>query len=444
MIDESDTFSVAARMTTPATADRLTSYQVADERPCVLAVVMAVYIALIVSHVVDIIPGATGFPVAKIMTLIAVLVAVSAETVTRRNRLLSFPGFRTAAYFHALVAISVLFSIWPGESFPFVFAAAPNLVAYALILKASARPADLRTLLTGLVWAALLVAVSALVSFVGGRARLRVFDPNDLAFVLVTIAPIIAGVARQARGFRRWALISLAGASVLLVLLTQSRGAAVALGSLCLASIFLPSPSRDGFGVRFKRVRPPSSIVLKRVLIVVTVGIVAWMLLPLDAKTRLSSLTHPADDYNAQDTRNGRLAIWERNIRQVASRPFGVGAGAFQMADVRAGGRFQAAHNAFVQVLVELGFVGLFLFIRLYFVAFRSLRRSALIGNDGGEPPHRVLATALRLSLFATLVAGMFLSVAYTNVIWMLFALAEATNAGPASAAGPKRPIAYA
>ena len=77
------------------------------------------------------------------------------------------------------------------------------------------------------------------------------------------------------------------------------------------------------------------------------------------------------------DTTNSdsRSAIWERGITAAVRRPVGYGVDTFQMVDVRMGGKFRAPHNTYLEVLVELGFLGLLLFIRMYVLSWRALQR---------------------------------------------------------------------
>ena len=58
-------------------------------------------------------------------------------------------------------------------------------------------------------------------------------------------------------------------------------------------------------------------------------------------------------------------------------RPVGYGVDTFQMVDMRMGGKFRAPHNSYLEVLVELGFLGLLLFIRMYVLSWRALQKCA-------------------------------------------------------------------
>ena len=83
-----------------------------------------------------------------------------------------------------------------------------------------------------------------------------------------------------------------------------------------------------------------------------------------------------------------------------------------------------APHNAYLQALVELGFLGLFLFVRVYVLAWRMLQtvRQRLLSAPPGDHTDEVLifARMLQAGLVGNAVAGFFLSMAYSNVLWTL------------------------
>ncbi len=56
------------------------------------------------------------------------------------------------------------------------------------------------------------------------------------------------------------------------------------------------------------------------------------------------------------------VEFWARGWQSAKDRPFGYGVGSFPLVDARYGGKFNTAHNSFLLVLVEVGFIGLFLF----------------------------------------------------------------------------------
>ena len=85
----------------------------------------------------------------------------------------------------------------------------------------------------------------------------------------------------------------------------------------------------------------------------------------------------------------------------------------------------------FLQVLVELGILGLILFARAYILALRGLNRArkGFIVRESLstlEEEQVVFARMFQLSLVASVVAGFFLSMAYSTLLWTVFGLSMA------------------
>ena len=134
-------------------------------------------------------------------------------------------------------------------------------------------------------------------------------------------------------------------------------------------------------------------------------------------------------DYNRTEE-GGRLQIWSRGIGYMMANPLlGVGPGNFPAAEGRLsafsqrqqygkGVRWNAAHNSFVQIGAELGIPGLLFFVGLLASAFAALRR---VGQR--EAP---ITPALTASLIGFAVGAFFLSLAYSEMLYTLIALAVA------------------
>jgi O-antigen ligase len=118
---------------------------------------------------------------------------------------------------------------------------------------------------------------------------------------------------------------------------------------------------------------------------------------------------------------------------------FGVGPGNFQTAEgtlspladrqqFGVGVRWNAAHNTYIQVGAETGVVGLLLFVAMIGSAFLALSRSRLRGPDRADSRERQtqLAQVLTASLVGFVVGAFFLSLAYTEMLYTLIALAAA------------------
>jgi len=153
--------------------------------------------------------------------------------------------------------------------------------------------------------------------------------------------------------------------------------------------------------------------------------------------TQMQTILNPDRDYNVMSD-EVRLKVWERGLGYLADRPvFGVGISNFQVAEgtiapkarLRERGlgvRWQAAHNSFIQVGAELGTPGLLLFIGLFATAFASLRRVARYALRTEPPAREVsrLAQTLMAALVGFVVGAFFLSLAYTDMLYTLAALA--------------------
>jgi O-antigen ligase len=141
-------------------------------------------------------------------------------------------------------------------------------------------------------------------------------------------------------------------------------------------------------------------------------------------------------DYNLTDE-TGRLAVWRRGVGYMVEHPiFGVGPNNFAVAEgtlspladrrqYGVGVRWTAPHNSFIQVGAELGIPGLVLFVAVIASAFGVLRRrgrgdSALAGSTRDDGP---LRRALSASLVGFVVGSFFLTLAYSEMLYMLIAL---------------------
>jgi O-antigen ligase len=143
----------------------------------------------------------------------------------------------------------------------------------------------------------------------------------------------------------------------------------------------------------------------------------------------MATLVNLGDDYNADPNENGsRLLIWKQDIGMVWKRPIGYGLGSAELVDGLAGGQYRTAHNSFVETLVELGVIGLLIYIRVLTITWRDLGRVIMVAQDpaAGEEEQRaaLYARALRTALAGNLAAGLFLSQAYSADQWMLVAIA--------------------
>ena len=204
------------------------------------------------------------------------------------------------------------------------------------------------------------------------------------------------------------------GACVVGIFLSLSRGGLVALGVALVAACVL--------GGRWR----PAALAALVVVAGVTVGYFAYVASP-EARERVTETQGGT----------GREDIWAVGWRMVEDEPVrGVGAGNFPVASIHyllEPGAIRrdefivdepkVAHNAYLQILAELGIVGLALFLAIIVFslgcAFRAARRFARLEDLQME----LMSRAVLVALFAVLAADFFISDHFSKQLWLLLAL---------------------
>jgi hypothetical protein len=368
-------------------------------------------------------PGLGSLPLAKMVMAIGLTLLIVKWKRLPKLSASTTPFARTALALAALAVVTTPFSIWPGESLQFLTQQLPVMAAAVIVCcKISYTWDVLRGILRILVVAGLVLALTALSAFHGGRASTNTwYDPNDLAYVLVSILPLALAFALTARTkLKRLVNAAVCAALLIAVLLTSSRGGFF--GFIAMLAVIVLTPlrrSQDGKS-RNRIVLPVVGLVCASMLV--------WSYLPAETRDRLSSVLQLGSDYNMDAAnKTGRSGIWERNLQAALRRPVGYGVDAFPMVDMRTGGKFKAAHNSYLEVLVELGFLGLLLFMRMYVLSWRALQkvRHNLLAGAVSEEQDQVLVFArmLQVALVGNAVSGFFLSMAYNTLLWVLFAV---------------------
>jgi O-antigen ligase len=251
--------------------------------------------------------------------------------------------------------------------------------------------------------------------------RLYYYDANDLATFLVTAMPLGLYFLHGGRRLltRVFAVVALALITVAFVR-TGSRGGFIALVATA------------GFVVlRY------SAIPLRRRVAVTALGVVIVVGTASDQYWQQMSTILSDADYN-RTAESGRIPIWKRGVGYMMQHPLlGVGPDNFATAEgtlsefadrqqFGVGVRWNAPHNSYVQVGAELGIVGLVLFLAVIASAFVALRRARPDEHTAEGPQDRLtqLTQVLTASLIGFVVGAFFLSLAYSEMLYTLIALA--------------------
>jgi O-antigen ligase len=275
-----------------------------------------------------------------------------------------------------------------------------------------------------------------------GRAVGVSGDANFFASLQIVAIPVGAVLASHVRtGAERAVVLAGVGISVGSVFVSLSRGGILALVALTL--MLALQPARAFFRTRAR----------KR-LFLAALGIGAVLLLSASysaLSARTSSL------FNTADGGSGRQNLWLAADTGYRQHPWlGLGYGAFpsQANDLmrmtpgvdfsayrlRPGG--QPVHNAYLESLVELGPLGLVLFVSMLVLTLRALRRAQATAEERGSPLLVGVARALRLSMIGFALTSVLLSTETDRTLWVLMGLALTLPRIAATTPAPGRRMA--
>jgi putative inorganic carbon (hco3(-)) transporter len=254
-------------------------------------------------------------------------------------------------------------------------------------------------------------AVAALIglwNFFGGaeRATGPLEDPNDFGFLLAVTVPLAMHQFQIASRPARRCAAALALASILAgTLATFSRGAIIGLAVA------------GAFSLLTRRLRTRWAL-----LFLATALLIAGTANLLQPEIIDSALTRK--EHVAQTNVNVRLIAWGIALDEFGSSPLlGVGPGNFEKRYIEFGLPTDedgpvTTHNAYLNVLAELGLPGLVLLLGYLAISWGMLRRR--IPDD---PATNAFQSSLAAGFVIALVGSMFLTEQYYAPLWLLPAL---------------------
>jgi len=134
---------------------------------------------------------------------------------------------------------------------------------------------------------------------------------------------------------------------------------------------------------------------------------------------------------DAAESAQMRLFLLFRSVELTFKNPlFGVGPGQFMVAEdklAKAEGRERGiwyySHNAYTETSSEVGIVGLVIYLMAMVTAFRGL---GSIRKRGPTPEIRAMARAVQLSFWMVILGGLFLTIGFGGVPFVIMGLAVA------------------
>jgi O-antigen ligase len=243
-------------------------------------------------------------------------------------------------------------------------------------------------------------------------------DPNELAALLVAgtvFAGVLTAITKEA------ALRVAAGSAVVLFLAgifyTVSRGGLVALFVALIAACLMAGRWRG-------------RTVVVTALGLMTVVIYFASFAGLDARDRVTTV----------EGGSGRTDIWKVGWRMVEDEPIhGIGSGNFPISSIHyllepgvlERDEFiidtpKVAHNTYLQILAELGIVGLALFLTIIGFAISCAVKAARWFGNHGDTQMELVARGMVVALVGILAADFFISEQFGKQLWLLLGLGPA------------------
>jgi O-antigen ligase len=296
-----------------------------------------------------------------------VAVAFTGVAVVMSGHLRRWHGLHVAALLFWVWAGLALFLFHFGQRLPYKFGTFGQLILVLWIIwEVAPSERRIRGLMAAYVLGAYVAAfetirlyrreAKVLERFAAGGA-----DGNDLAMMLALALPMAwyLGMAHH-RPIMRWVCRFYVPVGVFTVGLTGSRG-----GMLATTVALLVVP------LSMTRLSPKRLITAMIVL-----GAAGGMAIVYTPETLIERLATTRVEVEGGRF-GGRGKLWRAGLAVFPENPvFGVGTGGYKTAITpRLGPAAQVAHNSYVSVLVEQGFVGFFLYMSMFGAAFLSILR---------------------------------------------------------------------
>lgn len=237
-------------------------------------------------------------------------------------------------------------------------------------------------------------------------------DNNEFALALVMTIPLMRFLHLQLT--HKWARLAMIGAMAVVAtaaLGSQSRGALIAIGAM---TAFLWWNGKNK---------------IQTAILIALVAIPLIMFMPESWTARMATIESYEDDRSVL----GRFSAWWSAWNSAFHYPFGVG---FNSARAELFAKYSpypdfvhAAHSIYFQVLGNHGFVGLAIFVMIFFTTWRSaswLHRQKFSSPDAKWCND--LGAMCQVSLAGYAVGGAFLSLSYFDLPYYIMVLVVLTR----------------
>jgi putative inorganic carbon (HCO3(-)) transporter len=247
---------------------------------------------------------------------------------------------------------------------------------------------------------------------VWGPAGTFIDGNNEVALAFVMVIPLMFYLMKITRNkWGRYAFMASMGLCALASLGSYSRGALLAIAAMAVF-FWLKSKEKLAIGLAMILIVP-----------------VLLLAMPAQWHDRMDTIQEYKEDSSAM----GRVNAWHMATNLAMDRPLG---GGFEIYDGGVFARYapnpediHAAHSIYFQVLGEHGFIGLFLYLAIGVLTWRT--GSWVIKHGKHDPELKWaldLIPMLQVSLLGFAVGGAFLSLAYFDVPYYVMTAMIATR----------------
>lgn len=231
---------------------------------------------------------------------------------------------------------------------------------------------------------------------------------NELALALIMVIPLMRYLQLQlSKPLHKQLMLGAIALMAASAIGSQSRGALLAIVAMS-GVLILRSRNRVGLSV-----------------LMVAVAVAVVSLMPESWHERMDTIKTYEEDGSAM----GRLNAWEMNYNIALANLFG---GGFSMYTSEVYAIYApdpryvvVAHSIYFQILGEHGFIGLFLFLLVWFTTYREFSKVRRFGLATPEHAWMAdLAGMCQVSLVGYLVGGAFLSLGFLDLAYNLVLIA--------------------
>ncbi|MEN8140610.1 MAG: O-antigen ligase family protein [Thermodesulfobacteriota bacterium] len=353
--------------------------------------------------------------------------------IIHRKELSSFKlrNFRVAVVFLVVTILVVLFvAVDKEEGYSQAYILSTLIFASFCIVKIINNSDRYRLFLLAIVAMAANLSLNAYLYGVRVAARLEGIGSadstgsNQFSLLLAGIIPLAIPFIWCGKWYEKIFCILALPFLVNAFILCNSRGAFVAVALAYIVSVAIVATKRT-----------------RKKMAVVAIALAPLFLYLADAAffERLSTLLYTGEALNdagaAQSLSSGRTAIWGYGVDMLKDYPFGSGPNGFktlarfympeELLTIHPGAVYgvRAAHNTYLQVLVEQGGIGLAVWLALCGYSIYLLVRCSRLVQQIGSLYWELTVVGLSISYFSILFGGLFTSRLYYQFYWWQIAL---------------------